>query len=88
MSVVKYNKVNYELEWGKVYNFYGNDVKLLDVRKRQGTTLFRYLTGECKGMVHECEIEEFALQNPDIVLKKGEEKGKEKWVYTLDEEGY
>ena len=89
MSVVRYNKVNYNLTWGEKYNFYGDEVKLLDVTKREGVVVFKFLTGEDrKGRVNECEIEEFALQNPEIVLKKGEEKGKEKWDYTLNEEGY
>jgi len=61
-----HNNVNYEIEIRGEYGFYGDAIKV--VGTHDGMVAFKFLTGCQEGMYNECEIEEFAEQNPEIVL--------------------
>ena len=63
-------KVNYEIEIKGEYGFYGDAIKVNNVH--DGWVGFTFLTGAYSGMYNECQIEEFAEQNPEVVLDQEE----------------
>ena len=68
MSRINFKGSNYDIEWGEEYGFYGDVVKVIDVRVWEGMVRFKFLTGTEAGKMNECEIEEFVEQNPEVKL--------------------
>ena len=69
MSKFNHNNVNYEIKLEGIYNFYGDAVQVIRVSDGMVGFIFRTVGCLFENLYNECQIEEFAEQNPGVIIR-------------------